>query len=87
MADCNYFLKESNSNEVLSEIVYQYRNLLFKYPDVRNGNDLAYFRMGQLYRAMGLYADAADAYRNLLTKYPGSSLAEEGLYQMGEVFR
>ncbi|MDX9746044.1 MAG: tetratricopeptide repeat protein [Syntrophales bacterium] len=87
LADCNYFLKESNSNEVLSEIVYQYRNLLFKYPDVRNGNDLAYFRMGQLYRAMGLYADAAEAYRNLLTKYPGSSLAEEGLYQMGEVLR
>jgi len=87
LTDCNYFLKESNSNEILSEIVYQYKNILFKYPDIRNGNDLAYWRLGQLYKGMALYVDAVDAYKNLLGKYPASSLAEEGLYQMGEILR
>lgn len=87
LADCNYFLKESNSSEILSEIVYQYKNILFKYPDIRNGNDLAYWRLGQLYKGMALYVDAVDAYKNLLGKYPASSLAEEGLYQMGEILR
>ena len=87
LADCNYFLKESNSSEILSEIVYQYKNILFKYPDIRNGNDLAYWRLGQLYKGMVLYVDAVDAYKNLLGKYPASSLAEEGLYQMGEILR
>lgn len=87
LADCNYFLKESNSNEILSEIVYQYKNILFKYPDIRSGNDLAYWRLGQLYKGMALYVDAVDAYKNLLGKYPASPLAEEGLYQMGEILR
>ncbi len=87
LADCNYFLKESNSNEILSEIVYQYKNILFKYPDIRNGNDLAYWRLGHLYKGMTLYVDAVDAYKNLLGKYPASSLAEEGLYQMAEILR
>lgn len=87
LVDCNYFLKESNSSEILSEIVYQYKNILFKYPDIRNGNDLAYWRLGQLYKGMALYVDAVDAYKNLLGKYPVSSLAEEGLYQMGEILR
>jgi tetratricopeptide (TPR) repeat protein len=87
LADCQYFLKESNSNEVLAEIGYQYKNILFKYPDVRYGNDLAYWRLGQVYKALALYVEAADAYKSLLGKYPGSPLAEEGLYQMGEIFR
>ncbi|MBN1546237.1 MAG: tetratricopeptide repeat protein [Syntrophaceae bacterium] len=87
LVDCLYFLKESNNNEVLSELVYQYKNILFKYPDIRSGNDLAYWRVGHLYKAMALYVDAVDAFNNLLVKYPGSRLAEEGLYQMGEVLR
>jgi tetratricopeptide (TPR) repeat protein len=87
LADCMYFLKESNSNEALSEIVYQYKNILFKYPDIRNGNDLAYWRLGQLYKALALYVEAADACNNLLGKYPASPLAEEALYQMGEILR
>lgn len=87
LADCMYFLKESNSKEALSEIGYQYKNILFKYPDVRNGNDLAYWRLGQLYKTLSLYVEAVEAYNNLLNKYPASPLAEEGLYQMGETLR
>jgi tetratricopeptide (TPR) repeat protein len=87
MADCMYFLKESNNAEVLSELVYQYKNILFKYPDIRHGNDLAYWRLGHLYKAMAVYVDAVDALNNLLAKYPGSLLAEEGLYQKGEILR
>ncbi len=87
LVDCMYFLKESNNSNALSELVYQYKNILFKYPDIRHGNDLAYWRLGHLYKAMALYVDAADALNNLLTRYPGSTLAEEGLFQKGEILR
>jgi len=87
LVDCMYFLKESNNKEVLSELVYQYKSILLKYPDIRYGNDLAYWRLGYLYKGMTFYRDAVDAYKELLEKYPASPLAEESLYQMGDIYR
>jgi len=87
LADCMYFLKESNNNGVLYGLVYQYKNILVKYPDIRHGNDLAYWRLGHLYKALALYREAVAAYKSLREKYPASPLAEEGLYQMGDLLR
>ena len=87
LADCMYFLKESNNKEVLYQLVGQYKNILSSYPDIRHGNDLAYWRLGHLYKDMTFYRDAVDAYQNLLEKYPTSPLAEEGLYQIGDLHR
>ena len=87
LADCMYFLKESNNKEALYKLVGQYKNILGKYPDIRHGNDIAYWRLGHLYKAMTFYRDAIDSYENLLEKYPMSPLAEEGLYQIGDLLR
>ena len=87
LVDCMYFLKESNSKAALSELVYQYKNILLKYPDIRHGNDLAYWRLGHLYKDMAFYRDAIDAYKSLMETYPTSPLTEEGLYQIGDLLR
>ncbi|MDR2861381.1 MAG: tetratricopeptide repeat protein, partial [Syntrophobacterales bacterium] len=87
IADCLYFLNTETGTGPLYHLVNQYNRLLLKYPDVRPGNDIIYWRLGHLYKLLRNYGQADNAYKRLLAQYPHSSLAEEALYQTGDILR
>ena len=87
IADCMYFLNTATDTGPLYRLVNQYNRLLLKYPDKRPENDIIYWRLGHLYKALRNYGQADNAYKKLLSLYPGSPFAEESLYQTGDILR
>jgi len=84
-ADCYYFLGEGGNRSFDSQAAESYNNILRHYPDVRSGNDMAYFRLGILLERMGSYEEAYETYSKVIAKYPDSPYKQETLYRMGRI--
>ncbi|WP_175476334.1 tetratricopeptide repeat protein [Syntrophus gentianae] len=85
LADCYYFLGQGESNNFRTQAVESYKNILRYYPDVRNGNDAANFRLADSLEQMGSYEEAYEAYENVLSKYPNSPYRQEAIYRVGKI--
>lgn len=84
LADCSFHLAEGNNKKLL-ETVDAYKQILEQYKDPSAGNDRAYFNLAHTYEKLKFYYEAAAAMEKLLIRYPGSPLAVDAPYFLGEM--
>ena len=85
MAECHYFLGiKGNKNDLLNAVDL-YKNIVQKYPDSRDGNTIALYRIANAYAALDFYYEAKREFENLYAKYPDSHYVPEITFRIGEM--
>ena len=85
MAECHYFLGiKGNKNNLLSAVDL-YKNIVQKYPDSRDDNAIALYRIANAYAALDFYYEAKREFENLYAKYPDSHHVPEITFRIGEM--
>ncbi|MGA2330461.1 MAG: tetratricopeptide repeat protein [Syntrophales bacterium] len=85
MAECHYFLGINGNKNDLLNAVDLYKNIVQKYPDSRDGNAIALYRIANAYAALDFYYEAKREFENLYAKYPESHYVPEITFRIGEM--
>jgi TolA-binding protein len=85
MADCYYFLGIKGQKNNLLSAADLYKNVVQNYPDSRDDNAIALYRMANAYAALDFYHEAKREFENFSAKYPDSQHIPEITYRIGEM--
>jgi TolA-binding protein len=85
MADCYYFLGIKGQKNNLLSATDLYKSIVQKYPDSRDDNAIALYRMANAYAALDFYHEAKREFENLYAKYPDSHYVPEITFRIGEM--
>ena len=84
-ADCYYFLGVNGQKNNLLSAADFYKNIMQNYPDSRDDNAIALYRMANAYAALDFHHEAKREFENFSAKYPESSHIPEITYRIGEM--
>jgi len=85
MAECHYFLGIKGNKSSLLTAIDLYKNIVQKYPDSRDGNAIALYRIANAFAALDFYYEAKREFENLYAKYPDSHYVPEITFRIGEM--
>jgi TolA-binding protein len=85
MAECHYFLGTKGNKNNLLNAADLYKNIVQRYPDARDDNAVALYRIANSYAALDFYYEAKREFENLYAKYPDSHYVPEITFRMGEM--
>ena len=86
LADTHYFLGEKKGKQDYFNAIDYYKEILNNYPDVREGNDQAYFRMAKCYEYLKFFYEAYQSLEKLSTRYPDSPYAADAMFMAADIF-
>ncbi|MFA6412151.1 MAG: tetratricopeptide repeat protein, partial [Syntrophales bacterium] len=87
LADCYYFMGEQGFARKYIVAAEHYKAILRNYPDPKEENDLAYYRLAMSNDKLKFYYEAAAAYEGLIKKYPDSTFIQEAMFGAGVMTR
>jgi len=87
LADCYFFMGEQGFAGKFIIAVDHYKAILRNYPDPKEENDLAYYRLAMSYDKLKFYYEASAAYDELVKKYPDSTFIQEAMFEAGVLTR
>ena len=87
LADCYFFMGEQGFAGKYIVAVEHYKAILRNYPDPKEENDLAYYRLAMSNDKLKFYYEAAAAYEGLIKKYPDSTFIQEAMFGAGAMTR
>ena len=85
MAECHYFLGIKGNKNNLLNAADLYKNIVQEYPDSRDDNAIALYRIANAYAALDFYYEAKREFENLYAKYPDSHYVPEITFRIGEM--
>ena len=85
LADCHYYLGIKGSNKDLLQAVDFYKDLLQKYPNMREENQESLYRLAKSYVHLKFFYEAKREFQNLYTHYHDSSHLAEAIYMMADM--
>ncbi|MEI7638352.1 MAG: tetratricopeptide repeat protein [Syntrophus sp. (in: bacteria)] len=87
LADCYFFMGEQGFAGKYIIAVEHYKAILRNYPDPKEENDLAYYRLAMCNDKLKFYYEADAAYDGLAKKYPDSKFIQEAMFGVGVMKR
>lgn len=87
LADCYFFMGEQGFAGKYIIAVEHYKAILRNYPDPKEENDLAYYRLAMCNDKLKFYYEAGAAYDGLAKKYPDSTFIQEAMFGVGVMTR
>jgi TolA-binding protein len=87
LADCYFFMGEQGFAGKYIIAVEHYKAILRNYPDPKEENDLAYYRLAMSNDKLKFYYEAGAAYDGLAKKYPDSTFIQEAMFGVGVMTR
>ncbi len=85
IADCHYVIGSKGSNRDLLSAVDGYKELLQKYPDSREENVEALYKLARSYVQLKFFYEARREFLKLYTQYPGSPHQAEALFSAADM--
>ena len=85
IADCHYFIGIKGSNRDLLSAVDVYKEILQKFPNNREENSEAQYRLAKSYLQLKFYYEAKREFQNLYSRYNDSPHTPEALFMTGEM--
>jgi TolA-binding protein len=85
MAECHYSLGIKGNKNNLLNAADLYKDIVQKYPDARDDNVIALYRIANAYAALDFYHEAKREFENLYAKYPDSHYVPEITFRIGEM--
>ncbi|MBE0555756.1 MAG: tetratricopeptide repeat protein, partial [Proteobacteria bacterium] len=85
LADCAYFLGNTEAAASYHKAVEYYNRILAFYPDPRPGNDLIHYRLAKSYEKLKYHQAAMEQYREVVAKYPASPYMEDVFSGIGNM--